>query len=80
MFGMGTGVAPPLSPPESSVGLTRSPSGEGKKRGLFSFGAGLALSGLFAKQVPANKATGQQIQMPGLGFWALRTQAKTRKN
>jgi hypothetical protein len=38
------------------------------------------LSGLFAKQVPANKATGQQIQMPGLGFWALRTQAKTRKN
>jgi hypothetical protein len=65
VFGMGTGVAPPLSPPEFSVCPA---AGSTPKRGLFSFRAGHALPGLFAKQVPANKATAskslRQPRMP----------------
>jgi hypothetical protein len=57
VFGMGTGVAPPLSPPEFRCCLAAFPEGTGTK--AYSIVAGVASSGLFAKQVPANKAKRQ---------------------
>jgi hypothetical protein len=72
VFGMGTGVAPPLSPPEFRCCPARG--------GTYSIVAGVALSGLFAKQVPANKAKRQHYYMPGSGVLGTQNTGRTRKN